>query len=73
MNDTAKDIAEQLIYRAKNLQQFVVRREFDAIPAGKIKFDIQHTQGELARIFVHAMTQAEAEHMVDEWFNQEED
>ncbi len=66
------DIAKDLINRAKNLQEFVVQRDFDSIPMGVVKFDVQHTQGELARIFVHALTQQEAEEMVDEWFNEYE-
>jgi hypothetical protein len=66
---TANELTQQLIDRAKNLKEFVVRREFDYIPAGVVKFNVQHTQGELARIFVHALTQEEAEQMVDEWFN----
>lgn len=69
---TAKDLTEQLIYRAKNLQKFIVEREFDSIPGGVVRFDIQHTQGEYARIFVPALSQEEAEQIVDEWFNQDE-
>ena len=66
---TAKDLTDQLINRAKNLQEFVVEREFDEVPLnGVIKFDIQHTVGQPARIFVPALTQEEAEEMVDEWF-----
>lgn len=68
---TAHDLTQQLIDRAKNLQEFIVRRDFDHIPAGVVKFNVQHSQGELARIFVHALTQQEAEEMVDEWFNDE--
>jgi hypothetical protein len=68
---TAKDLTEQLIHRAKNLQEFVVEREFDHIPTGVVKFNIQHTAGHPARIFVPALTQQEAEHMVDEWFGEE--
>lgn len=67
---TAKDLTDQLIHRAKNLQEFVVERDYNHIPAGVVKFDIQHTQGELARIFVHAMTQEEAERQVDDWFSE---
>jgi hypothetical protein len=67
---TAKELTEQLIYRAKNLQEFVVEREFYDIPAGVIRFNIQHTVGELARLFVPALTQDEAEQMVDEWFKE---
>ena len=67
---TAKDLTDQLINRAKNMQKFVVERQIDNIPAGVIKFDIQHTVGEPARIFVHAMTQEEAERQVDDWFGE---
>jgi hypothetical protein len=65
---TAKDLTDQIIERAKNLKEFVVEREFNHIPAGVVRFDIQHTVGESARIFVPALTQDEAEEMVDEWF-----
>jgi hypothetical protein len=68
---TANELTQQLIDRAKNLQEFVVLRDFDRIPTGVVKFDIQHTQGEPARIFVHALTQQEAEELVNEWFEQE--
>lgn len=70
--NTAKDLTDNLIFRAKNLQEFVVERDWFDIPAGVVKFDIQHTVGEPARIFVHAMTQQEAERQVDDWFNREE-
>lgn len=69
---TANELTEQLIYRAKNLQEFVVRRDFDRIPGGVVKFNIQHSQGEQARIFVHALTQQEAEDMVTEWFEEDQ-
>jgi hypothetical protein len=68
---TAKDLTEQLINRAKNLKEFIVEREFTHIPTGVVRFDIQHTVGEPARIFVPALTQAEAEVMVNEWFEEE--
>jgi len=68
---TAKDLTDQLIHRAKNLQEFVVEREFDHIPTGVVKFDIQHTVGQSARIFVPALTQDEAEAMVNEWFEED--
>lgn len=69
---TAKEITDNLIYRAKNIQEFVVERTFDQIPNGIVKFNIQHTAGELARIFVPALTQEEAEQMVDEWFGEDD-
>jgi hypothetical protein len=68
--NTAKDLTDNLIHRMKHLQEFVVERDWNLIPAGVIKFNIQHTQGELARIFVHAMTQQEAEQQVDDWFGE---
>jgi hypothetical protein len=68
--NTAKDLTDNLIFRAKNLQEFVVERDWELIPAGVIKFNIQHTVGEPARIFVHAMTQQEAEQQVDDWFGE---
>jgi hypothetical protein len=68
--NTAKDLSDQLIFRAKNLQEFVVERDWNDIPAGVVKYDIQHTVGEPARIFVHAMTRQEAERQVDNWFGE---
>ena len=68
---TAKDLTDQLINRAKNLQEFVVERDINDLPTGVIKFNVQHTVGEPARIFVPALTQAEAEEMVDEWFEED--
>ena len=68
---TAKDLTDQLINRAKNLQEFIVKRDFDRIPTGVVKFDIQHSVGQPARIFVPALTQQEAEDMVDEWFEED--
>jgi hypothetical protein len=68
---TAQDLTDQLIYRAKNLKEFVVEREWEQIPTGVVRFNIQHTQGHLARLFVPALTQSEAEEMVDEWFEED--
>ena len=67
---TAKEHSDMLIYRMKNLQEFVVERDVGLIPAGVIKFRIQHTGGEFARLFVHALSQEEAERMVDDWFGE---
>jgi len=68
---TAKELTDQLISRAKNLKEFVVEREFDNIPLhGIIRFNVQHSKGQPARIFVPALTQAEAEAMVDDWFEE---
>jgi hypothetical protein len=70
MTLTAKDLTDQLIEKAKNMQEFVVERDWNLIPAGVVKFDIQHTVGEPARLFVHALTQEEAERKVDDWFEE---
>ena len=67
---TAAVMANELITRAKNLQEFVVERDWGLIPAGVVKYDIHHTVGQPARIFVHAMTQQEAERQVDDWFGE---
>ena len=67
---TAKELTDNLITRMKNMQEFVVERDWDLIPAGVIKYNIQHTVGQPARIFVHAMTQQEAERRVDDWFGE---
>jgi len=67
---TAAVMANELITRAKNLQEFVVERDWELIPAGVVKYNIQHTVGQPARIFVHAMTQEEAERQVDDWFGE---
>jgi hypothetical protein len=68
--NTAKDISDNLIHRMKHLQEFVVERDWNLIPPGVVKYNIQHTVGEPARIFVHAMTQQEAERQVDDWFGE---
>jgi hypothetical protein len=66
-----KELAEQVIYRAQNLQEFtVLRDECDMILDGVIRYDIWHRPGSAYRITVPAMTQAEAETRVDEWIEQ---
>ena len=63
-----KELAEQAIYRAQNLQEFtVIRDENDMILDGVIRYDIHHRPGQPYRITVPAMTQKEAETRVDEW------
>jgi hypothetical protein len=68
--NTAKEQTDNLLFRMKNLQEFIVERDWNLIPAGVIKFNIQHTVGEPAKIFVHALTQNEAEQLVDDWFGE---
>ena len=69
-----KELAEQAIYRAQNLQEFeVLRDENDMILDGVIRYDIRHRPGTPYRITVPAMTQAEAEARVDEWIHEMRD
>jgi hypothetical protein len=69
-----KELAEQAIYRAQNLQEFtVLRDENDMILNGVIRYDIWHRPGLAYRITVPAMTQAEAETRVDEWIREMRD
>jgi hypothetical protein len=67
--NTAKQLADQLINRAKNMQEFTVSRDFEDIvfDGGAIPFTINHCMGEQARIIVPAMTREEAEQQVDRW------
>jgi hypothetical protein len=66
-----KELAEQVIYRAQNLQEFtVLRDENDMMLDGVIRYDIRHKPGTPYRITVPAMTQAEAETRVDEWISE---
>ena len=67
--NTAKQLADQLITRAKNMQDFTVLRDFEDIvfDGGVIPFTINHCQGEQARIIVPAVTKQEAEQQVDAW------
>jgi hypothetical protein len=65
----SKQLADQLITRAKNMQEFTVLRDFDEIvfDGGVVPFTINHCRGEQARIIVPAVTRAEAEQQVDAW------
>ena len=65
---TAKELADNLINRAKNMQEFTVLRDFDEIVFdGVMPYTINHCMGEQARIIVPAVTRAEAEQQVDAW------
>ena len=65
---TAKELADNLINRAKNMQEFTVLRDFDEIVFdGVMPFTINHCIGEQARIIVPAVTREEAEQQVDRW------
>ena len=69
-----KELAEQVIYRAQNLQEFtVLRDENDMILNGTIRYDIHHRPGTPYSITVQAMSQEEAETRVDEWIREMRD
>ena len=65
----AKEQADQLIDRAKNLQEFLVFRDMEEIifNGNPIPYTMNHVMGGPVEIMVPAMTQAEAESRVDEW------
>jgi hypothetical protein len=66
-----KELAEQAIYRAQNLQEFtVLREEADMILNGVIRYDIRHKPGTPYCITVPALSLAEAEARVDEWIEE---
>jgi hypothetical protein len=73
MNDV-RVLAERVIYRAQNLQEFeVLRDENDMILHGTIRYDVRHIPGTPYRITVPAMTQEEAEARVNTWINEMRD
>jgi hypothetical protein len=67
----AKDQADQLINRAKNLQEFLVFREMEEIifNGNPIPYTMNHAMGGPVEISVPAMSQEEAETRVDAWLN----
>ena len=65
----AKDQADQLINRAKNLQEFLVFRDMEEIifNGNPIPYTMNHAMGGPVEISVPAMSQEEAESRVDAW------
>lgn len=70
--NTAKDLTDNLIHRAKHLQEFTVFRNLESFPfsAGHIPFDIRHVVGYPMEFDVPALSQQEAEERVDAWLNE---
>ena len=62
-------LAAEAIDRAKNLQEFAVFREMEDIVfcGSPLPYTLNHVMGEQVEITVPAISQAEAEHRVDEW------
>ena len=65
----AKEQADQLINRAKNLQEFLVFREMEEIifNGNPIPYTMNHAMGGPVEIVVPAVSQEEAEQRVNEW------
>jgi hypothetical protein len=65
----AKEQADQLINRAKNLQEFLVFREMEEIifNGNPIPYTMNHAMGGPVEIVVPAMSQKEAEDRVNAW------
>ncbi len=69
-----KDMANDVINRAKNLKEFIVKRDIEDVPfTGTFKYTIRHAHGKPVEIFVHALSQEEAELRVDEWIKEQYD
>lgn len=67
----AKELADTLINRAKNLQEFTVFRDMEEIifNGNPIPYTMNHTMGGPVEISVPAMTREEAEQRVNAWLN----
>lgn len=60
--------ASEVINRIKELKYFRVARDVDSIPMfGIIPYDIKHIAGGPLEVKLLAVSQEEAEHLVDEW------
>lgn len=72
--ETAKDITDNLIMRAKAMKEFIVERHLDEPPFfGRIPFDIKHIKGGPYQFTVHAIDAEEADRMVTDWLKERED
>ncbi len=48
-----KDMANDVINRAKNLKEFIVKRDIEDVPfTGTFKYTIRHTHGKPVEIFL---------------------
>jgi hypothetical protein len=67
----AKEQADQLINRAKNMQEFTVFRDIENIvfDGNPIPYTMNHVMGGPVEIRVPAITQQEAEQRVNAWLH----
>ena len=72
---SAKELADNLINRAKNMQEYSVFRDMDSIVFdGKpIPYTINHTMGGPVEFTVPAISQDEAEKRVNDWLDGQRD
>ena len=72
---TAKELTEQLIYRAKNMQTFIVERDMESIifDGRPVRYTMSHVLGGPMQIHVPALTQEEAEQQVNDWLDGQRD
>ncbi len=60
--------ASEVINRIKDLKYFRVTRNVDSFPLfGVVPFDLTHTAGGPLEVKLLALSQEEAERLVDEW------
>jgi type IV secretory pathway ATPase VirB11/archaellum biosynthesis ATPase len=64
-----KKITDLLINKVKNMQEFTVFRDIEDIvfDGSPLPYTINHTMGEKAELTVPAISQEEAERLVDQW------
>jgi len=69
--ETARDITNQLIYRAKNLSEWIVTKKipFGFKFLGTVPFDMFIDERGIAEIKIWAVTADEAEKKATEWIN----
>jgi hypothetical protein len=75
MTTTAKEMTEQLITRAKNMQTFIVERDMESIifDGRPVRYTMSHVLGGPMQIHVPALTQEEAEQQVNDWLDGQRD
>lgn len=71
-----KELAQNLINRAKNLQECIVKRDLGGLfplTGNAIPFSIRHSAGGPVYFTVYAISQEEAEQQVNAWLDNQED
>jgi hypothetical protein len=73
--NNVKELADSLINRAKNLQEFTVFRDIDSLifDGEPFPYTINHVMGMPVEITVPALSQEEAEERVNNWLDGQRD